>query len=239
MQKTLDRLREDKDYYGKFGKQFLSNSDIYALLNNPKQFRSGSDNKTLPMLHGSYLHTAILEPHKLEDFKIIDASTRSTKIYKEEASGELTLLKKEVESLNEMIKTVKSVFYDDIYAEGNEFEVPGITDLFGYKWKGKADIIAGDRIIDIKTTRDIQKFRWSAKNYNYDSQAYIYGKIFGLPMEFYVVDKSTLQLGVFKCSEEFIESGEAKVMKAIEVYDRFFKDGAKEDISKFFTEEIL
>ena len=31
----LQRLKNDEDYYGKFGKQFLSNSDIYHLLNNP------------------------------------------------------------------------------------------------------------------------------------------------------------------------------------------------------------
>ena len=31
----LDRLKNDADYYGKFGKQFLSNSDISTLLTNP------------------------------------------------------------------------------------------------------------------------------------------------------------------------------------------------------------
>ena len=31
----LKKLRNDEDYYGKFGKKYLSNSDIYYLLNNP------------------------------------------------------------------------------------------------------------------------------------------------------------------------------------------------------------
>lgn len=239
MQETLNRLDNDEDYYGDFGKQFLSNSDIYSLLNNPKQFRSGDGGKTLAMLHGSYLHTAVLEPHKLDNFKIIDSSTRTTKIYKDECDNELVLLKKEVESLNEMIKTIKSVWYDDIYADGNQYEVPGITDLFGYKWKGKADIIASDKIIDIKTTGDIQKFKYSAKQYNYDSQAYIYSHMFGLPVEFYAIDKNTLELGVFSCSEDFIESGESKVMRAIEVYERFFKKGSTEDINKYFKRDVL
>ncbi len=37
MKKTeiLKRLKNDEDYYGDFGKQYLSNSDIYTLLNNP------------------------------------------------------------------------------------------------------------------------------------------------------------------------------------------------------------
>ena len=37
-EEIIDRLRNDEDYYGKFGKQYLSNSDINALLNNPLAF---------------------------------------------------------------------------------------------------------------------------------------------------------------------------------------------------------
>ena len=32
---VLDRLKNDEDYYGKFGKQYLSNSDIGTLFKNP------------------------------------------------------------------------------------------------------------------------------------------------------------------------------------------------------------
>ena len=39
MEKDLKLLREDSHYYGKFGKQFLSNSDIITLLNDPKNFQ--------------------------------------------------------------------------------------------------------------------------------------------------------------------------------------------------------
>ena len=31
----IKKLREDEHYYGEFGKQYLSNSDIRTLLNNP------------------------------------------------------------------------------------------------------------------------------------------------------------------------------------------------------------
>ena len=30
--KIITKLRDDSDYYGEFGNQYLSNSDIYALL---------------------------------------------------------------------------------------------------------------------------------------------------------------------------------------------------------------
>ena len=35
----LEKLRDDDNYYGEFGRQFLSNSDIYKLLNNPLSTR--------------------------------------------------------------------------------------------------------------------------------------------------------------------------------------------------------
>ena len=34
----LEKLREDEHYYGEFGRQYLSNSDIGTLLNDPLQY---------------------------------------------------------------------------------------------------------------------------------------------------------------------------------------------------------
>ena len=34
-EKVIKKLREDEHYYGAFGKQYLSNSDIGTLLTNP------------------------------------------------------------------------------------------------------------------------------------------------------------------------------------------------------------
>ena len=86
----LNKLREDEHYYGKFGKKFLSNSDISTLLTNPLAL--GTPMKPIPaFLVGGYFHTAILEPHKLKNFKIIETTTRNTKAYKEISDGELCL----------------------------------------------------------------------------------------------------------------------------------------------------
>ena len=57
-----------------------------------------------------------------------------------------------------------------------------------------------------------------AYKYNYDSQAYIYKKIFGYDLLFLVIDKNTQQIGIFDCSDKFYESGSDKVTLAIEVY---------------------
>ena len=37
--KDIKKLEDDQHYYGAFGRRYLSNSDIGALLGNPKDFR--------------------------------------------------------------------------------------------------------------------------------------------------------------------------------------------------------
>jgi hypothetical protein len=236
----LDRLRNDKDYYGDYGSQFLSNSAVGVLLSNPKMFKVKQE-PTVPMLQGSYFHTAILEPEKLANFEIVEASTRNTNIYKDASKGNLLLLRNECDNLDEMVRVIKSnfFFYENIYKDGNVYEEPAIMELFGHKFKGKADIVTDEIIIDIKTTSKISDFRWSAKKYNYDSQSYLYQQFFDKPLIFYVIDKTSHELGVFEPSAEFLLGGREKVLRAVEVYEKFFGDSPKEDINNFFIREDL
>ena len=239
----LERLKNDEDYYGQFGRQYLSNSDIFNLLRNPTQFRV-PQTKTKPMLEGSYFHTKMLEPQKLDQFDVIESSTRSTKKYKDACpEGEIILLLKEKENLDYLcdIMTSNMEMCDYMYAEGNEFEVPAIQSIMSLDWKGKADIInhRDDLIIDIKTSSDMDKFMYSAKTYNYDSQAYIYQRLFGKQLVFFVIDKSNGKLGIFECSAEFLENGKNKVEQAIEVYHKFYSDEATEDITNYIHRQTL
>ena len=227
--KIIEKLKQDEHYYGEFGKQFLSNSDISTLLKNPMLLRKDRP-KTSAMVIGGYFHTAILEPDKLEQFKIIKSTTRNTKQYKEMSGGEICLLQHEVDKIELMREAVmdNKICRDLILDDGcdNVFhEVPAITEIFGNKWKGKADIVNHDEklIIDLKTTSDIDRFRWSATKFNYDSQAYIYRLLFGYDMLFMVIDKETLQIGLFDCSGDFYKSGMDKVRKATDAYELFYK----------------
>ena len=223
----LEKLTEDKHYYGDFGKQFLSNSDISTLLTNPLSF--GQSMKPIPaFLVGGYFHTAILEPHKLKNFKIIDATSRNTKAYKEITNGELCLLQHEVDKTEMLVDTMMTneVCRDLIRGKNVEYEVPGIAEIHGKLWKGKADIINHDEklIIDLKTTADISKFKYSATKYNYNSQAYVYQELFGYEMIFMAIDKTTKQIGIYDCSPKFLSYGEEKVQQAVEAYDLFFNN---------------
>ena len=225
-EKILQRLCNDEDYYGDFGNQFLSNSHVGKLLKDP--LRAFEPSKPSPaFLAGGYFHTCILEPDKLEKFKVVKSTTRNTKAYKDVAGGELCLLQHEVDTIELMRDKVMAndICKDLIINSQTEYEKPGIINMFNNNWKGKADIVNHEEklVIDLKTTSDIDKFQWSASKFNYDSQAYIYSKLFGYEFLFIVIDKNTHQIGMFDCSPQFYERGEEKVRKASEAYDLFYK----------------
>ncbi len=238
---VLKKLEIDEHYYGDFGKKYLSNSDISTLLTNPLAL--GQPSKPSPaFLVGGYFHTAILEPDKLVKFKVIESSSRNTKAYKEMSGGELCLLQSEVDKIELMTDKVlaNNVCKDLIRGINVEYERPGITELAGQMWKGKADIVNHDEqlIIDLKTTADINKFRYSASKYNYDSQAYIYSKLFGYEFVFIVIDKNNHQIGLYDCSPQFYERGADKVARAAEQYKLFYQS-EDFDPQQFFINQTL
>ena len=148
-------------------------------------------------------------------------------MYKEITNGEVCLLQHEVDKTEALVDKVMNnkVCRELIHTDGNEFEVPGVCELAGNWWKGKADIVNHSEklIVDLKTTSDLEKFQWSAKKYNYDSQAFVYKNLFGYNMIFIAIDKNTGQIGIYDCSEDFLVSGFNKVEKASEIYDLFYK----------------
>tara|TARA_E500000305_G_scaffold109818_1_gene115826 strand:+ start:2532 stop:3263 length:732 start_codon:yes stop_codon:yes gene_type:complete len=237
----IERLKNDEDYYGDFGKQYLSNSDISALLNNPLDFKKPSPPNPAFVV-GGYFHTTILEPEKLDKYKIIKSSTRNTKAYKELSGGDICLLEHEADSIELMRqKVLENDLFKEFITEGAvEYEVPGLIKLEDLMWKGKADIInhSHQLIVDLKTTNNINAFASSAYKYNYDSQAYIYSKMFGYELVFIVVDKKTHQLGLFDCSDKFLQSGQNKVAKAVQSYNEFFVNGDG-DFSQYYISKTL
>ena len=228
MKEIYEKLRDDEHYYGEFGKQFLSNSDISTLLKNPKDLHKPTP-KSPALLVGGYFHTAILEPDKLNRFKIVEATTRNTKAYKEISNGEICLLQHEVDKIQLMTEAIleNDVCRDLIkpVLDEVEYEEPRVAKIHGQMWKGKADVINHEEklVIDLKTTSDIDRFQWSANKFNYDSQAFIYSTLFGYEMLFIVIDKETHQIGLFDCSPDFYAKGEDKVRRACDAYELFYQ----------------
>lgn len=243
MSTIIEKLRDDEQYYGEFGRKYLSNSDIGALLKDPKSFKKREpDNPAFAK--GRYFHQLILEPEKAKDWNFVGVASRNSKAYKEFCLGmevDFALLEKERDDVHFCVHSMlgNMTMFDEIRNEDCEYEVPAVGEICGEMWKGKADIVHPEMVIDLKTTGDISGFRWSAKKYNYDSQAYIYQTMFNKPLIFYVVEKGTGMLGIFEPSPAFIEGGKAKVVKAVEQYRKFFGENPSEDINSYFIHEIL
>ncbi|MGI9556283.1 MAG: PD-(D/E)XK nuclease-like domain-containing protein [Cyanophyceae cyanobacterium] len=251
----IDKLRIDEHYYGEFGRQWLSNSDIQNL--QPSSFKQFGkvepDNENF--IKGRYFHQLILEPKKAKDFPIFsDTKTRGVKydtfIQENNITG--AVLEHEallMEQLRDEILNVKGLegakkqVADLITHKDAEYEVPVVGEIFGHPFKAKADIISQGIIIDLKTTtaKTIEDFvRLGKQNYYYHTQSFIYQTLFNKPMTFIAIDKARKEYGntgefyheIYVCptSEETVLQGKQKVEQAVQIYENYHGKDKKEDI---------
>jgi hypothetical protein len=243
VKKSIELLRDDKNYYGEFGRNFMSNTDVKMLIDDPANFKQGSiDQENLAK--GRLTHTLLFEPHKAHSLQLSSAADRRVKQYKEdlERSGQqYLLLQKDFEEMAFLVSRVKENerVYNLLFGPGYKYEEPNIMAYRGLYWKTKADSL-GDVVVDFKTTGDLSRFKWAAKEYCYDSQAFLYSRSYGKPVVFVVAEKGSGRLGVFECGTDFLESGLSKVKLALENYDRFWNpDTRTEDASNYFIKDTL
>jgi len=243
-EEILTQMYSDEFYYGHLGKHALSSSSLKMILKSPKTYRNvtkyGDPNGDSPALAaGKLAHWMVLEPHKIDELHFVDASTKNTKIYKEakEQYGEV-FLTKERSAAERLTDAVLRNEHSLKLLNKSEFEVPAIEMLEGLPFRGKADIIQGDTIIDYKTTAELSSFKWSADKYGYDLQAYMYLRLFNKKkFTFLVIDKGSTDIGIFETTEEFIAKGEQKFFQAIENYKYFFEEG--NDLDQYVMRGIL
>ena len=228
----LKKMDNDEFYYGELNKLALSSSSLKTLLSSPKTYKFvqeyGSP-ESQPLRDGWLFHTAILEPDVFSAQTFIDVQSKNTKKFRE-AKTELGRVFTMKEKNN--AERLADAFYRNEHAlqsiTNAEFEVPVIGEVMGKPFRGKADVLASDRIVDLKTTSDIKGFSYAAKKYGYDIQCYLYCNLFDKTYDqfkFVVLDKGSLDIGVWECSEDFYFAGEEKVAKAIDLYDKFFIQG--------------
>ena len=229
----LEQMLEDSFYYGYLGKAALSSSSLKKLLQSPKAYQASLEERqeeTKALREGKLIHLLLLEPHKEETLQVVDVKTRTAKAYKEAAAeygAENTFTAVEIATARKVVRAVKDCpeAWDMIY--GAATEVPAVGNILGYPFRAKADILhKGTRIVDLKTTADIHKFKRNAYAFGYDAQAAIYTHLFGLKeFTFLVVDKQSYDIGIFTTTKEFIESGRQKVAKALGIYLEYFEEG--------------
>ena len=232
----LKRMDDDTFYYGELNKLALSGSSLKLLLSSPKTYKfslqyGSSDSQALR--DGWLFHTAILEPEVFSAQEFVEVQSKNTKKFREaKANNPRVFTAKERGDAERLV----DAFYRNEYAKQlitkADFEIPAIDNVLDYPFRGKADVLATDRIVDLKTTTNIKDFSWSANKYGYDVQCYLYCNLFKREYKdfhFLVLDKGSLDIGIFNCSEEFYYRGEEKVQKALDLYNKFFIEGADLD----------
>ena len=238
-------MLEDPFYYGHLGKHALSSSAAKKLIESPKAYakslRMSSDSQALR--DGRLVHLSVLEEHRLNDLVIVDG-TKASKAFKgavEEHGKEMVYTESELNNAKWISKAVKECNEAWHLLDGCSFEKPAIKMLDGLAFRGKADAMKGKTIIDLKTTNDISKFKWSAKNFSYDLQAALYLHLFDADeFVFLVVDKDTKDIGIFECSGQFIQNGLDKIDMAIEGYKHFFiNTDPMESVRNYVVKDVL
>jgi hypothetical protein len=225
----IERMYDDEFYYGYLGSNALSSSSAKKLLQSPKAYlKSLNVNQDAqPLRDGRLVHLSVLEPHKIKDLTIVEGS-KATKGFKEAVlnlGSANVYTRSEFNNANIIADAVLKCSEVTSLLQGAEFEVPQAKMIDGLPFRGKADILKDNVIIDLKTTSDITKFRWSAKHFSYDLQAALYLKMFEADeFIFVVVDKDSKDIMICDCSDEFINNGLVKLDRAIEQYKYFFQD---------------
>lgn len=232
----LKRMLDDEFYYGELNTLALSSSSLKQLLSSPKTYNFSlkyGSGESAALRAGALFHWAILEPEKFAAQKFVEVQSRNTKKFKEakEEFGKVFTAKERSEA-----ERLVDAFYRNEHAKElitkADFEIPAIDNVLGMPFRGKADVLGTNRIVDLKTTTDIKGFSYSANKYGYDVQCYLYCNLFKKEYKdfhFLVLDKGSLDIGIFNCSEEFYYRGEEKVEKALDLYNKFFIEGADLD----------
>lgn len=233
----LKKMEEDSFYYGYLGKYALSSTSCKQLLDSPKQYhyisKYGQDDSSSFNI-GRLVHLMALEPEKIQGIQIVEVQSRATKAFKEAPEGSIT--RKDYDEARRIADALLRNEKALSFFQGCEFEVPAIGVIKDLPFRGKADMYDASNgfVIDLKTTSDLKAFPFSAKKYSYDMQCAIYCELFGVSWEkfvFIAIDKASLDVGIYRIKESFIQRGREKLQEAISIYKRYFIEG--EDLDSY------
>jgi hypothetical protein len=232
----------------KHGKKYFSPSQLKKLTISIGQLNSYLKREFKPskaMDLGTAVHTKLLEPSLFEDkYFILDdsdkineiggAKPRSTKVYKEwileveeKAKGKIILSKIEMAIINIIDRKCTATGISDTYFSGGEAEVTISGIVKDYQEDFKALCIVDydtDFVsVDLKTTsKPLHKFKFDANDLGYDIQAKLTNSVNGKDFVFVVVQTvSPYDIGVYTCSDYFMNRGKDKINNALSNYENY------------------
>lgn len=228
-EELLEKMKDDSFYYGELSKTALSSSAIKLLYDSPKKYyyvTKYGNASSQGLRDGWLLHCLLLEPEKFDEQIFVEVQSKNSKAYKEAVEKYGTVYtakeKKDAERLADAILKNEQALN---LLTNAQYEVPIIGNVLGYPFRGKADVLSERGICDIKTCSDIKAFPHQARKYGYDIQVFLYCELFSkefFEFQFLVIDKATLDVGIYDVSEEFYLSGREKVKQGIDTYLEYF-----------------
>ena len=246
-------LRHGRDYFSpsQLKKLFVSVSSLTSYLK--KKWATTSS-----MTLGTLVHCLILEPEEFSKRYIIlddrdvckeigGARPSSTKKYKdwlsavaENNKGKEFVSMKDMAIANKILKKCKDTgIIDEWFTDGKaEVTVKGVAKGYDDEFDGLC-IIDYDTdfvSIDLKTTsKPLSKFKYDANELGYDIQASITNSLNSKEFIFVVVQTvEPYDIGIYTCSEFFMNRGREKVNTALNNY-KFYED---ENSSQVFNYEL-
>lgn len=226
----------------RYGKEHLSYSSLKHALTDMRHWEAymrGEVKYTSDALRfGSLYDCLLLTPSKAADlFLLMDEeelmkginakNVKNTKEYKSrlntfqetaEESGRTIVTQDEWDKATQMIERLdKEGLLTDVLS-GGEPQVMFNEDIEGIPLKGFIDYLHPDFVLDSKSTRSIDKFRYDVNSFCYDIQAYIYTQVTGKQDFYWLVQEKDKQYypGLIKCSNKSLFAGEQKFEEAIE-----------------------
>ena len=255
-------------------KLHLSSSNLKLLLQSPAQFykekilgeREPMSGSALDI--GSYAHSLILEPEKVQaEFAIYQQHGRQfTPVgqkpkgprkagpefdaFKAANAGKIILSTSEAQIGERLAATVQSSPPALELLKGGMPELSLATSMFDVPVKMRADYINPERgyIVDVKTTRwpsDVDTFRRVVRELGYELSAALYCdiayRVYGKVFDFYwvVLSKNDWDCQVYKASTHTLSEGSALVNKALITYKKCLANNSWPDsIDQVYTHTI-
>lgn len=249
MSEVIDRMEDPEFYYDYLSSRVFSSTLIGALLKDPGEYQKqilGEQEYHQAYADGQAIHTLVLEPDEIEKrYEIVDVRDKRDSAWRElkKTTDKIMFTAKEWDSFEMIDYKIKNCSEIKPYFTDGAAEVSIVGEIFGYPFRGKADYLKSNHIVDLKTTRSLDGWEYKAKNvYNYDCQAFIYSSLFNVEeFTFIVAEKLTAKVKIVEVSKETIERGGYKVKRALEIYEEYFtnKNGSKKPIIDYVQRSTI
>jgi hypothetical protein len=126
---------------------------------------------------------------------------------------------------NEMIDRLDTCGLLSSHLAG-QYQVEFNEMLHGVQVKGFLDCLGQGFISDSKSSRSVEKFRYSVRDFCYDIQAYIYTQVFDIKNFYWVVQEKTYPYlpALVTCSDSTLFTGEMKFFDALDRIKKFLEE---------------